>query len=236
MILANVRGLRRVVEGLRWRPPPSAWSGYEDELPYSAAARARKEAFVRRASASRTWRLAWDLGCNTGTFARIAAEHSRHVVAVDADPAAVERLYQGLKAQGETRVLPLVWDLADPSPALGWRGLERKTLDQRGRPQLTLCLALLHHAVLGRNLPLAQVVDWLAGLTDHLLVEFVTRQDPMVQRLLRQSDESRPEYDLPVFERLLAERFEVLAREELPGGTRVLYHARARSGEGGRHE
>jgi hypothetical protein len=152
------------------------------------------------------------------------------VVAAGTDQAAVERLYQGLKADGETRILPLVWDLADPSPALGWRGQERKALEQRGRPQLTLCLALLHHAVLGRNLPLAQVVDWLAALTEHLVVEFVTRQDPMVQRLLRQNDEARPEYDLPVFERLLAKPFEVLAREELPGGTRVLYHAQARAG------
>jgi hypothetical protein len=180
----------------------------------------------------RRWPLAWDLGCNTGAFARIASEHARQVVALDADHAAVERLYQRLKADGETRILPLVWDLADPSPALGWRGRERKALAERGRPQLTLCLALLHHAVLGRNLPLAQVMDWLAGITDHLVMEFVTRQDPMVQRLLRQTEEAHPEYDLPAFERLLAERFEVLAREELPGGTRVLYHGRARARHG----
>ena len=33
-------------------------------------------------------------------------------------------------------ILPLVVNLSDPSPAQGWRGLERKSLPERGRPDL----------------------------------------------------------------------------------------------------
>jgi hypothetical protein len=132
-------------------------------------------------------------------------------------------------------VLPLVWDLADPSPGLGWRGQERKPLQERGRPDLVLCLALVHHAALGRNIPLDQLLDWLAGPGGHVVLEFVTRQDPMVQALLWQKDEPHADYDLAPFERLLAERFEVLMREELPGGTRVLYFARSKAEVGADH-
>ena len=69
-------------------------------------------------------------------------------MALDADQLAVERLFQALKAEGVKTILPLVNNLADPSPNLGWRGLERKALANRTKPELVLCLALVHHLVI----------------------------------------------------------------------------------------
>ena len=164
-----------------------------------------------------------------GRHSRIAAENARYVVALDADAAVVDRLYRSLAAEQARTILPLVADVTDPSPALGWQGLERQTLEGRGRPELTLCLALLHHVAISGNVPVPEFLSWLAGLGTALVIEFPTRDDPRVASLLmRKKDGAHPDYDREPFERALAERFEVERTEELAGGTRILYYAKPR--------
>ena len=228
LILGNVRGLRRLVEGLAPRGGDSAWSRYEVEHGYAPADREAKERFVAEAAESRRWRLAWDLGANTGAFSRLAAPHADLVVALEGDREAVERLYRGARQDGIPNLLPLVCDLADPSPAQGWRGAERKDLAARGRPDLVLCLALVHHLVIGANVGLGDLLDWLADLTSHLIFEWVDRDDPMVERLLRHREEPYADYDRERFAAELTARFEVLRRETLPSGRRHLVFARSR--------
>ena len=59
------------------------------------------------------------------------------------------------------------------------------------------------------------------------MIEFPTRDDPMVQKLLGPKREGlHPDYDRGFFERTLAAAFDVERSEELESGTRVLYFAR----------
>ena len=126
-------------------------------------------------------------------------------------------------------VLPLVVDVTDPSPGLGWRLRERRPLTERGRPDLTLALALVHHVSISGNVPIDEFVGWLHGLGGEIVVEFPTREDPMVQRLLsRKRPGDHPDYNREWFEQCLRERFDAVATEELAGGQRVLYRARPR--------
>lgn len=227
-IEANVRRLAKTVRRLAWRRAGSEWADYATTSSYTAADRERKAAFVREAARARPRGLVWDLGCNTGLFSRVAAEHARYVVALDRDHLAVERLYQALRAEGRSSILPLVADVADLPAGLGWRGLERTSLARRGRPDLILCLALVHHLVIGASVPLEEVVEWLAGLGGDLVIEFVTREDPMVTALLRNRAERYDDYRIEHFERRLAAAFVVERREPLGSGTRFLYLGRAR--------
>jgi SAM-dependent methyltransferase len=227
LIVANVKGLERLVSRIEWRPAGSAWSGYGPTTTYSDEDAERKASFVAEAVAAERPRVVWDLGCNEGRHARIAAETADRVVAIDADALVVDRLYEALKREGETKILPLSMNLADPSPGLGWRGLERRPLAARGTPDLALCLALVHHLSIGGNVPIAEVVDWLRSLDAALVVEFPTPEDPMVRRLLaRKRPGDHPDYRRDWFERCLAERFELLRTEELASGQRVLYLVR----------
>lgn len=229
LIVANVKRLEKLVRGLEWEPGRTEWSGYGATTSYTEPDAARKEAFVREVAAARRRDLVWDVGCNEGRHARIAAEHARTVVAFDQDAAVVDRLYRELAAEGATEILPLVGDVTDPSPGLGWRGQERLPLEARGRPDLTLCLAVLHHVAIGGNVPVAEFLSWLAGLGTELVIEFPTRDDARVAALLRRKRPgAHPDYDLRPFEAALEERFEVGRREELAGGARVLYAARPR--------
>jgi hypothetical protein len=230
LVRANARRLRKLVSRLEWRPGASAWTRYRETSTYSDAETAGKADFVRAAVAEVAPRLTWDLGANDGLFSRVAAEAGSYVIALDSDHATAETLYRSLREADETSILPLVADLADPSPGLGWRGRERRPLLDRGRPDLVLCLALVHHLSIAANIPLAEVVAWLADLGAPVVVEFPSREDPMVARLLAaKRGDAHPDYDRSHFERCLERHFDVERREELSSGTRILYRASPRA-------
>ena len=226
LITHNVAGLRRLVERLRWTPARSTWSDYQRTLTYESEDLRRKAAFVQQVLRVRRWRTVWDFGCNTGVYSRLASQHADYVLAVDADHVVIDRLYRALAEEGATNILPLVSDFANPSPGLGWRNRERSPLADRGTPELILCLALMHHLVVGRNIPLVELIEWLAGFGAELVIEFVDRDDSMVQRLLRHRDGQDVEYSVTAMEAALARYFGTVTKETLESGTRILYHAR----------
>ena len=229
LIKANVRGLSKLVKSLEWKPSGSEWGDYTQFHNYSDDDAKAKASFISSVAAARKPTLCWDLGCNTGQFSLLAAEHSGTVVAMDFDQLAIDRLYRGLATQGIKNVLPLVGNVVDPAPAIGWRNRERKTLAERGQPDLILALALIHHVVISANVPLHEFVNWLADLGGDLVIEFVTKDDEMVQRLLQNKDDQYADYELEHFERCLKQRFTVRQRQPLTSGNRYLFHCERQS-------
>ena len=229
LITHNIERLRRLIERLEWKAGGSAWSEYESQHSYDETDRRQKEAFVRGVSATRRWALVWDLGCNVGVYSRIASQHADYVVALDADHLVIDRLYQALRAEGHETILPLVGDVADPAPGLGWRGRERRPLVDRGTPELILSLALVHHLVIGRNIPLQDLIEWLAEFGADLVIEFVSPTDPMVERLMRNRAGQVIDYSQETFEAALDRCFDGVSHHALASGTRTLYHARAKA-------
>ncbi|PZF98090.1 class I SAM-dependent methyltransferase [Micromonospora deserti] len=232
LALATVRGIEKLVRRLRRRPAASHWVDYQRTCGYTAEDRAAKERFVTEAlTAGPPARLVLDLGANDGRYARLAARHADYVVAVEQDPAVVDELYRTLRAERERRILPLVMDLTDPSPGGGWRGVERASFADRAAADVVLALAVVHHLAIGRNVPLPEVVDWLAGLAApgaRVVVEFVHPEDPMARRLLANKPEGLfPDYRREEFERLLTGRGRIADRLVLPSGTRTLYRVTA---------
>ena len=191
--------------------------------------RERKRQFVAECAATQRWGSTWDLGANTGEFSRIAARHSDHVVAMDSDHLAVERLFRELEADADAdNILPLVMNLASPSPGNGWRGAERKPLLDRPGPDLVLALALTHHLVISANVPVTDLLDWFHSLGGHLILELVTKSDPMPQKLLLNKADNYDDYETEAFEEALEYRFELLRKEPVCEGRRLLYFARPR--------
>ena len=226
LLAANFRKLEKLVRRLEWKSGETAWTSYGEQNTYDDAAAASKAKFVREAAARRRARLAWDIGCNDGRYARVAAESADLVVAFDADHATVDALYRRLRDEGREDILPLVMSVTDPSPDIGWRGRERASLGRRGTPELLLCLAIVHHVCITGNVPVREFLDWLRSLDAALVIEFPDRADPMVQRLLSGKREgSNPDYQKALFERALEERFAIEHRMPV-SKTRTLYAAR----------
>ncbi len=232
LVRRNSRSLRRAIEALAEPRRESAWESYETNTSYAEGDTRLKEEVVRRATAAPAARLVWDLGANTGHYSKIAAEAASFVVAIDSDAGCVGRLYRGLRRASDRRILPLIGDVTDPSPGLGWRLGERGPLESRGRPDVVLALALVHHVVLHGNVRTEDLADWLMSLGQKLVVEFVTKDDPMAKRLLLNRDDQFGDYDLQVFEKALERRGRIVERHFLCGGTRVLLVCAAQSPDG----
>ena len=234
-LLALLDSLTRLIRRLSYGKPRSAWTDYTRSHSYDGADFQKKKEFVRRHAAALRPGLTWDLGANTGVFSRVAARYSGTVVAADADHDAVETLYRSLRDKpqqreqpceigGESRnIIPVVVDVANPSPGVGWAGSERAAFDARGQPGLVLCLALIHHLRVAANVPLPMVLDWLRGLGAPVVIEFVGREDEMFQAIIANKRERYEDYSAASFEAHLAGRFHVRDRLSLKGGARELF-------------
>lgn len=223
MVLGLIQGLRAMIEKMRTPKERTTWSGYESDHSYSDNSHQKKKEFVDRHAAARDYKMIWDIGCNTGTFSRICESHARHIISIDGDSKAIDRLYQQEKPRDAQRILPLIIDLTNVSPNQGWRGAERKSLESRGKPDLIVCLALIHHMVISANIPMAEFIDWLAGMGGDIIIEFVTAEDSMARMLLRNKVNQYQDYTLTEFERLITRKFAITDSEELKGGHRKIY-------------
>lgn len=225
---ALLDSLRRTVEKLRWEPSGTEWADYDRQTSYTDEATRAKEDLVRQFLEEAGGDVVWDMGANIGRFSAIAASLGRRVVAWDVDAAASERHYRNLRAAGHADVLPLVEDLMNPSPALGWAGRERHSITDRADADVVLALALVHHLAIARNVPLPAIADWFASLGPGLVIEFVPKGDPMVDRLLATREDIFPDYTLDGFRAAFADRYEILAEMPIAASPRTLFRMRRR--------
>jgi hypothetical protein len=184
--LQLAQSLRRTVEGLRPRAAASHWTDYYAEARYYTREGQESKLKEVRALASEVRpSFVFDLGTNTGMFARELAAQGTPCVAFDSDAACVNRLYLSERSAPASRILPLVMDLANPSPGLGFESRAALSLFERPQADLVLCLALIHHLRITCNLPLRRIAECLARLGRWLLIEFVPPEDPAARSLMR---------------------------------------------------
>lgn len=181
----NLRRLLLKISRLRQGyQPTSRWSHY-DAPGYTPDARQAKCDVVRTLLMRTSPETVLDIGCNTGQFSVLAAECGARVIAIDADHDAVDVLYRKL-AGGSGWIQPLVIDVTNPSPAVGFRNTERPAVLERIRADCVLALGVIHHLFVDGNLPLEAIRDQLFSLTRrHVILEFIPREDDMFGQLSR---------------------------------------------------
>lgn len=219
-----IEGLKHTIDKLEWKSEGTEWADYEVEHGYASETMAAKRHAVLAMLSSTAPAVVWDLGANTGDFSRLALETGASVISMDVDPAAVERNYRRMRANGETELHPLWVDLCSPSPGLGWAENERDGLTARANADCVLALALVHHLAIGGNVPLTNLLEWFSMLAPHLVVEFVPKDDPQVRRLLVSREDVFLDYSREGFEKALGSLYEVVETRDLPSSERVIYH------------
>jgi len=201
----------------------SAWSDYYDKSILSEAYLAAKEKLFLEFTAAVQYASALDLGANNGHFSRLLARHKATIVAVDSDWQCINELYLGEKKRRGS-ILPLCIDLSNPTPAAGFRNAERSSFTDRMQADLVAALALVHHLVLGKNIPLEGVARYFADLAwKHLIVEFVPIADEKAQELIRNKSRWHIPYDAESFEHAFGDYFGIVRKEFIPGTERILY-------------
>ncbi len=224
-----LRSLRRAIDGLEMPRHPGDWSSYETHNSYSESARVAKTAVVSDFVARVRPALLLDVGCNAGEYSEIAlAAGAQQVLGLERDAGAANRAV--VRAEGLTKpFLPLQVDIQNPSPAQGLDLAERRSLMDRAKPDALLCLALLHHLVIGEGVPLPAVLRAIVGLAPRGLIEFVPPDDPMSRRIAGPAERLRHPYDLASFLNELSRLANVWQRNELTSAGRVLVEYSRRS-------
>lgn len=191
--------LRMAIENMQLPTFSTQWGDYYSDTNYSHEGAEEKARLVRQVAASCPGAIGVDLGANTGLYSRILAEHFRTVIASDLDYLAVEKMHAALKQEKNNTVLPLVLDLSNPSPGIGWASEEREPFQGRCKADLLSALALIHHLVQGAGIPLGKVARYFASLLRQggtLILEFVPWEDSQVQRLMAARQNVFPDYTL----------------------------------------
>jgi len=218
-----IENLQAAVRGLRWEPRGTAWQSYYEETNYTAAGLEHKleltESFLTQAQP----RSGWDLGANTGMFSRLASRRGAYTLSIDSDPGAVELNDRACVQDDEQGLLPLLIDLTNPSPALGWQNEERMSLRERGPVDALLALALVHHLAIANNTPLPDIASWFSRLTRWLILEFVPKDDSQVQRLLSFRADIFEDYHEAGLEKAFSNHFRIVSRQPIRESARVLY-------------
>jgi len=204
----------------------SHWGEYEGNNSYSAQQKQDKHLavveFVRRTRP----KLLLDVGSNAGEYAELAIDAGAgSVVGFERDAQAVN-LAVARADRLRAPYLPLQLDLGNPSPAQGWALEERQAMHQRIQPDALLCLALIHHLVLGDGVPLDLAVRGIVALAPSGIIEFVPSEDPMAQRIAGPPDRLVHRYDLTTFLASLSAVANVTKEVRLSEGGRVLIEYR----------
>ncbi len=225
---AILESLRSGVEGLRPAPATSHWRSYYATSHYASAALTHKTEVVGRYLDRLRPGCVWDLGANTGAISRVASAKGAYTVAIDGDADSVEENFREACRARDARLLPLVVDLTNPSPSLGWHHRERLSLLDRGPADLALALALLHHLAIGNHLPFSRIAAFLAQAARWVVVEFVPPGDDQARRLMGSREHLFTGYTQAAFESAFTEWFNLEDRQPLPQSERVLYLFRRR--------
>ncbi len=219
--------LESTVAGLRLPKSRSTWSAYyESMLNYSEDSFSAKQAMVNDLLRELSPKVVWDLGANNGEFSRIAANLGAKTVAWDFDHNCVQAAYMATREANEERILPLVLDLTNPTPGLGWAHEERHSLVRRAKRanvDCVLMLGLIHHLAIGANVPLGHISRFAARLGKSLIVEFVPKEDSQVQRLLSAREDVFSDYSQAGFEAAFQQEFSISGCVQIPGMQRTLY-------------
>lgn len=216
-------GLDKTVAGLKAPAGTGTWTDYYNQTDHQVLQDklAAVESVLERIKPGSVL----DVGCNTGAFSELAARLGAEVTAVDSDHDSVERLYGHIKDKG-LAITPLVADVLNPSPDLGWRNREYPALAGRLKSEAVLALALIHHLVFSGGQDFDRSLACLKDFTSRrLIIEYVDRTDPMVEPLPRRPGVDYDWYTEDNFKAALGRTFGSVEEVARLSQTRILFAA-----------
>ncbi|MBI4845853.1 MAG: SAM-dependent methyltransferase [Candidatus Omnitrophica bacterium] len=222
-LLGIVENLEKTIQKLEWNPKGTEWANYYENTNYLPEAMEQKKSIMNDYLQRIKPGAVWDIGANTGLFSRLASDKKLFTISFDADPSAVEKNYLECVDKKETHILPLILDLTNPSPAIGWANQERKSFSERGPADMLFALALIHHLAISNNLPFDNIALYFSKLCRYLVIEFVSKNDSKVLKLLSTREDVFKDYTQESFEKSFKMFFSIEASNRLKDSERVLY-------------
>ena len=223
--LALIDSLIRIIEKLKVKGQETEWGDYYNHTNYTDKAADQKASIIEDYLERIDFKaedIVWDFGANDGRYSRLGLDVCANVGAFDIDCVAVEKNYNYMKDK-KTNMLPLLLDLTQPSPGIGFGNKERMSITDRGNVKCLFALALIHHISISNNVPFGKVAEWLSELTENLIIEFVPKTDSQVKILLATREDIFTGYTQENFEKEFGRYFKLVEKKNIEDSERTLY-------------
>lgn len=221
--LSLIDNLESFIKKLEMKNYKTEWAMYYDFTNYSDDSFEHKKVIISDFIDKLNIKSLWDIGSNTGIFTRIPSSKGIKTLSMDIDPMAVETNYLNSKKNNDDNILPLLLDITNPSPGIGWGNKERNSLIERGPVDCIMALALIHHLAISNNLGFHLIAELFSNLCNHLIIEFVPKEDSQVQKLLFTRKDIFPNYNNEYFKEVFGSYFNIVEEIQVKDSSRVLY-------------
>ncbi len=223
-LIAMINSLSKSVAKLQRNKSSSYWQNYVHANRYDKVSDSAKVEILKRFVKDNTLSRVLDLGCNTGRYTKLAIHAgAKSAIGIDADSGAIDVASKDA-IKDAVQIQYLLYDIANPSPDSGWMCEERTTLVSRlEQIDGLICFALIHHIVIGCNIPMESFVNWVISLAPKGLIEFVSKSDPMVRQMLQHRTDIFLNYDENHFSFALNSRCRIVRSHSISSSSRKIY-------------
>ena len=220
-MISLINNLISTIKKLEIKKQQTEWEKYYTFTNYSTKAFKEKGRILNNFLKDIKPKTVIDLGANTGEFSKIAIKNGAYTIACDIDPLAIEKAY--LNHGGEKLLHPIIIDLTNPSPAIGWSNKERKSFSERVNVDCVIAFALIHHLAISNNLPFSLIAEYFSSLGKYLIIEFVPKNDSKVKKLLQNREDIFFNYTQEKFEKDFKKFYNILDINKIKESKRIIY-------------
>jgi hypothetical protein len=222
--ISIIEHLKIIIKNLTSPKSETNWTNYYEEFSYNSKNIEEKKSFVEKYIAELSPNFLIDSGSNAGLFSVLCSKYAKNVISFDFDQSVIDYQFKSCLETKIKNILPLVIDITNPSPPIGWYNTERKSFIERlPNNSTTLALALIHHLCLSFNLTFEQIALFYARFSEFLIIEFVPKYDSQSQKLLITKKDVFNDYTKENFIQFFSKYFEVIEELNISDTERILY-------------
>ena len=215
--------MRNFISKLKSKKKISDWDTYEENNTYQVQEEEDKLSVIKNFVDKHNPSFLVDLGCNEGKYSEYASKQKNvKVIGIDFDLNVLDRAYIKSK-KNNPNFFPMYVDFSNPSSNLGWAGSERKGLQERSNFDCVIALALIHHLVIAKNIPLEDVIKWIVSFAPSGLIEFVPKEDPTAKIMMSLKGDIFKDYEEKKFETLLSKYAKIKNISNVTSTNRKIY-------------
>ena len=217
-------GLKKTINKLQANNK-SYWSTYSKINSYSEQETKKKEKYVCEFVKSQNINCLLDVGCNDGHYSKISFDNKvEKIVGIDNDLDALNRAYLRFKTK-KLNFYSIYQNFSNPSSGIGWNSRERLSFTERYKNKFdgVICLALIHHVCIGKNVPIEMFIKYLGNFSKNFLLEFISKDDAMVKNLLKNKENLAEYYNLDYLKKTIYEDYRIISENKITD-TRTLIH------------
>lgn len=218
-----IESLKTTIKKLSLNQQNTAWIDYYDSCNYTERAMENKKDIIKEMISKFDPGIVLDLGANEGTFSRLIAKRAKQVISIDNDPACIEKNYLYCIKNNETNILPLVIDITNPSPSIGWQNKERTSFFERFKFDTVVALAIIHHIAISNNVPIDKIAYFLKDICRYLIIEFIPKTDKQLVKLMSSREDIFFNYNKNEFENVFSRYFVIKEVSNIVDSERTLY-------------